>query len=115
MKDSSSARIDNEFIERFIFQIVYNPNTSIGEERVNTSEISDIIVYPVEITDKVTISCDTKYNRYEIFNLFGSKAADGVILDGHTEIAINAAAPGIYFIAIYDNAGNRVVKKIVKT
>jgi len=114
MKDSSKAEIDNEFIERFLFLIIYNPNTSVEEDESNDVIDNELNVFPLEFTDRVTISCDISFSRYELYNLYGSLAAKGMIMNGHADIALNAAAPGIYFIAVYDSTGRRIVKKIIK-
>jgi len=112
MKDSTEARIENEFIEKFEIVVFYNDNPLSVEQYDNPNET--VFVYPVEFTDKFTIKSMGKYKSYKIYNLFGSLAAEGMLVNEKTEIDFNAAAPGVYFVVVFDAQGRRLVQKIIK-
>jgi hypothetical protein len=110
MKDSTKARIDNEFIERFEVWVIYEPTTDVE----TPEEKENLFIYPVEFTDKITINGNGSYKSYKIYNLYGSLVRQGVLESGYADINFNAAAPGIYFIAVFDGKGNKTVKKVIK-
>ncbi len=112
MKDSTEAKITNEFIEKFEIIVFYDDNT-VSVEEINKQK-EDNFVYPVEFTDRFTINSMGIYKSYKIYNLFGSLAAEGVLIGTRTEINFNAAAPGIYFVVVFNAQGKRQVQKIIK-
>jgi hypothetical protein len=110
MKDSTEAKIDNEFIEKFELRVLYEPTTDVE----NPADNENLFIYPVEFTDRITINGNGSYKSYEIYNINGSLVRQGILESGYAEIDFNAAAPGIYFIAVFDDKGNKAVKKVIK-
>lgn len=110
MKDSTKARIDNEFIEKFELLVVYEPTTDVESRKNN----NDLNIYPTEFTDRIVIDGDAKYRTFTIYDILGSKLKAGALNTGYKEINLNDATPGIYIITVFDDKGNHKVKKVIK-
>jgi hypothetical protein len=77
-------------------QIFISPNPATSELRIENSEL--------------------KIKEIEIYNTVGEKVSSQPVSSNPKQVTISVAdfLPGIYFITVTDQAGNKVTKKIVK-
>ena len=93
---------------------------SIYQDAANTTGIenasnTNIIVYPVPVTDELVISFPNQPNnvRYSIYNLSGMELLASQLTGSNTKVNMNGFKPGVYVLKIY--SGNTcTAQKIIK-
>ncbi|GEM_PF-960057 len=111
MKDSSKAKITNEFVEKFELYVLYEPITDV----VESNDVKILNVFPTECTDKITINGSEKFVYYRIYDVLGSMVNCGELVAGFSVVDVSGLASGVYIIAVLDGEGNRVLRKVVKS
>ena len=93
---------------------------SFYQDAANTTGIenasnTNIIVYPVPVTDELVISFPNQPNnvRYSIYNLSGMELLASQLTGSNTKVNMNGFKPGVYVLKIY--SGNTcTAQKIIK-
>ncbi len=76
---------------------------------------SEVMIYPVPSTDKITIICDiTRFERYEIYSPLGIKTGEGKVVSENQEIDLSFFPSGVYYLQLYDKANRVLVKKVIR-
>jgi hypothetical protein len=108
----------------YTFEATYNNITcSSTFDIVNPSSVasvdgqSGIEIFPNPATSELIIENEElKIEKVELYNTVGEKVFEKRLTSDiqYPTISVANFSPGIYFITVTDNAGNKVTKKIVK-
>lgn len=96
------------------------PDSTSCFEGVGVDELKkqeEILVYPNPVSDNLTIeisSSQQEKKEVSIYNTLGEKILAQNFSAQKYSLNVSAFAKGIYFIMVTDEAGNRVVRKVVK-
>ena len=74
-------------------------------------------VYPNPAKEELRIrNAELKIEKIEIYNAHGERIFSQPVTTNLKQVTISVAdfPPGIYFITVTDQAGNKVTKKVVK-
>ena len=110
MKDSTSAFISNEFIERFNIKVVYNQGTNVKE----TDNNSELIVSPTFFSESIKISNADNYYFYMLIDMAGRTMQTGKIVDGEADINTSDIASGAYILIVRGQSQFVSSKMIIK-
>ena len=98
----------------------YHPKLVLEFQRVRTVKPSDITIFPNLLqagktnTFVLQSSMDqTNELSYVLFDTFGKTITSGEIHENNQAVTLNKLTPAIYFLRVYDKAGNSSVKKII--
>lgn len=117
MKKQTSYHLDNPSCTRFLVRIWYHvvqDTTAVNE--VDNNESLEIFPNPTE--DFIKIKGKSNIVRFKIYDFLGNivKTNDGN--DAHYsnsgEIETNGLMRGLYFVELYDDLGNKYIKKFIK-
>jgi Secretion system C-terminal sorting domain len=87
----------------------------VGMEEINES--ITINIFPNPAIDEFRIdNSELKIKEIELYNANGEKVFEQHLTQDNQYVAVNVVdfSPGIYFISVTDQAGNKVTKKVVK-
>jgi len=84
--------------------------------QVKETDDPDIILYPVPVSDKLTISLSThsRKNRIEIFSIDGMQFCSEPVYKNTIQLDMSKYPPGIYIVRLYTSNGNTVTRQIIK-
>jgi len=108
MKDSTSAFISNEFIERFNIKVVYNQGTSVKE----TDNNNELMVIPTIFSESIKISNADNYYFYMMIDMAGRTMQTGKIVDGEADVNTAYISSGVYML-IFRGSGQLVLSKMI--
>ncbi len=82
---------------------------------INESEmVVNIILMPNPSNGKFQIETEWQFNSIEITDVLGKIIYQSDVKNKYTEIDLSDKLEGIYFVRLFDERGNSVVKKIIK-
>jgi uncharacterized delta-60 repeat protein len=93
-----------------------NGDNIISVEEIN-GENNSLILFPNPASDELKIeNAELRIKKIEIYNTVGEKVFFQPETNNQQHVTISVAdiTPGIYFITVTDQAGNKVTKKVVK-
>ncbi len=81
---------------------------------VTDYEFAGISIYPNPFNDQIHVSNADNITNIVLLNSFGQKIREITPPSGDVSITASQLSPGIYFVQIYFNNGQKIVKKLIK-
>jgi hypothetical protein len=95
-------------------KIFYDPASTVPPEPPVTPPVSPIPVslqvYPNPTTGGITIKTPSQCREIQIFDLLGRKLFDQAVQGYVQQINIAPFAPGVYFLKLFTDSGNKLIK-----
>lgn len=94
------------------YSYIVPPIAPVGMNEVSNHVVFSVFPNPTNGTFIITGS--VKQFHVEIFNVLGESVLSKTLFKTKNELDISSLSAGVYFLKIFDEDGNAVVKKIVK-
>jgi hypothetical protein len=112
--DSLVNILINYLEQHYFVNYTNTPCISTSIDNLNITNVEDVELYPNPCGNTVYVRSKQAIKAYSVHNVLGQTVQSKQRLEPHKSIALDKAAPGIFYLFLYDDRDRVYFKKLIK-